>query len=137
MNHKTRVEYDSNGVYVSRNKEDYSPDAPDAVFFYAGRRTGQSVVSAQEARDIAAALIAAADSFEALKPPEPRPQVKYEAMLDSLGYGAVLKAKTTNHLYVKFGNDKWYGIDSRENFPNYCFLHYAGHEILFEGVKND
>ena len=117
--------------WICRNHDKWSEDSNDSVLMRIGKQSRMEVFSATKAREIAAALIAAADSFEALKPD---PQVEFVKKLESLGLGAVVKNDSSLGLvnFVKLPNGKWSA--GYEEFSSDKFSHSRS-IILSEGVK--
>ena len=118
---------------ISVNKSKWAENEPRAVGIFRAGKFPECIllaVSTTEAREIAAALIAAADSFEALKPD---PQVEFVKKLESLGLGAVVE--TLLQRYLKQEDGLWFGTLIRNHgFASGSFSHKTT-TILSEGVK--
>lgn len=134
MSFTTRDKYTSPDFEISRNFEpNANDDVGDAVYIWSGNGDWGKAVSTYDARAIAAALIEAADEFDAMLAEAKRPKLptKKAAVIRFPGYTPFIKSLS--------GVDEdhgWVNSGSGVLFTNERVLGMGEFEVLFEGVDD-
>ena len=103
-----REKYQSGDVIVSRNHE--NPESwDDGIYLRVSARLGGRSFSPGVARDIAAALIEAAEEFDAMVAEANDPLNKRIAELDAAGHNALVAGKSGYVSYLK-KKERWYSL---------------------------
>ncbi len=129
-----RTKYESNGVYVSRNHE-YTGETSSAVFILTGSAyTNGASVPTSTAREIAAALIEAADEFDAAVEEANKPKLPTEPGLYVAG-NATNASLWTEAIVVLSEDGRWSYWDDASDAPIEDIFKYNGglKRLLVEG----
>lgn len=128
--------YAMDGVMVALNLNDWTGEsAPAAVYLRTRSDAGgikPALLSTTEAREIAQALIEAAEAYDNLKPD---PQAEFTTKLQGLGEAAVIRLTNGGkRIYHRRADGMWARDDAAKAYKTAAFRHEYT-EILFEGVE--